>query len=169
MKKILIMLIILFFNLKTITSVQNVREISVQKITNKDIVRQNNDEDIVQVVDSDCLRKILIESLIYVETTNGKNLFNEKELAIGHLQIRPVMIDDINRIVGYEKYKHEDAWNKKKSIEMFWIYQNYYNPELNLEIAARIWNGGPAGHQYTATLHYWNKVKNKLNEFNVNC
>jgi hypothetical protein len=164
MKKIILLIIFtLIFNLK------NIGECTVIIQENMENVQDNNKTNIVQLIDNDCIRKYLIEALIHVETNNGQNLFNENENAIGHLQIRPVMIDDINRIIGYEKYSHNDAWNKKKSIEMFWIYQQYYNPKMNLEVAIRIWNGGPTGHQKTATLSYLDKVKFKLKGFNIEC
>ena len=39
----------------------------------------------------------------------------KRELAVGILQIRPVMVDEVNRILGYRKYSHCDAADSTKA------------------------------------------------------
>lgn len=108
------------------------------------------------------LREIFIDAIIYKETKHN-NLINHKENAVGYLQIRPIMIRDINRIVGYKKFNLKDRWNKKKSIQMFVIYQDYYNPEWDFEIGAKIWNGGPTGYLKNETNKYWEDINDYIN------
>ena len=107
----------------------------------------------------------LINALIQIESSGNDNAYTAAEDAVGCLQIRRTMVKDVNRILkrqGSEKrYEFKDRWNRQKSIEMFNIYRNYYNLITPEEIA-RCWNGGPKGIYKSATIAYWNKVKNHL-------
>ena len=98
------------------------------------------------------------------ETSNfDEKAINKKENAAGLLQIRPIMIRDVNRIVGYKKYTLNDRYNFSKSLEIFYIIQDHYNPEYDIEKAARIWNGGPDGIYQSSTINYYNKFLKNYN------
>ena len=107
----------------------------------------------------DCLKAI-----VWVESGNdGSGAYNRNEpQAVGKLQEWPIMVKDVNRILGYNKYTLADRLDDKKSEEMFWIYQNHYNPEMDLDKMARIWCGGPDGHTQDCTLDYLSLVKTRL-------
>ena len=66
----------------------------------------------------------------------------KREQSVGLLQIRPIMVATVNQIVGYNKYYLQDRVNSVKSVEMFMIYQNYYNPRWDEKKAALLWNMG---------------------------
>jgi soluble lytic murein transglycosylase-like protein len=103
----------------------------------------------------------LIDAVIHVESRGDINAHNVGEDAVGVLQIRPIMVQEVNRVLGFDKYTLIDRWDKQKSIEMFnVIRQNTPNPTN--EKVARNWNGGPNGYKKQSTLKYWNKVKNQL-------
>lgn len=103
--------------------------------------------------------KQLVHSLILVESNNGRFLHDTlNHDAIGILQIRPVLVDEVNRFVGHNKYQYDDRWDSIKSIEMFRLYQNKYNPHYDFERGCRIWNGGPTGHKKLSTLSYLDKA-----------
>ena len=103
----------------------------------------------------------LIDAIIYVESKGDIKAHNISEDAVGCLQIRPIMLREVNRLLGYNKYKLTDRWSKVKSIEMFnVIKQNTTNPTN--EKLARNWNGGWNGYKKQSTLKYWNKVKEQL-------
>jgi hypothetical protein len=75
---------------------------------------------------------------------------NEKAVSrdcVGYLQIRPILVKECNIILKQQKkktrYTLRDRFNKKKSIEMFYIIQKKYNPSFNIERALWIWNAGP--------------------------
>jgi len=106
-----------------------------------------------------------LDAIIWVESGNkGVGAYNRNEpQAKGKLQIWPILVRDVNRILGYKKYTLNDRLNSKKSEEMFWIYQNYYNPEMNFEKMTRIWCGGPDGYLQDCTLFYLRLVKLRLN------
>jgi hypothetical protein len=103
----------------------------------------------------------LIDAIIYVESRGDINAYNAKENAVGCLQIRPIMLREVNRLLGYNKYKLADRWNKQKSIEMFNVIKEHTTNPTN-EKLARNWNGGWSGYKKQSTLKYWHKVKAQL-------
>lgn len=109
----------------------------------------------------------LLSAIMHVESSNNDSAYNPSEDAVGCLQIRKTMVDDVNRILkrknSYKRYTYEDRWLRYKSIEMFDIYCNYYNLNSAEEIA-RCWNGGPRGNNNPATVGYWNKVSKQIKE-----
>jgi hypothetical protein len=106
-----------------------------------------------------------IKQLILHETKELKDLIGDNGRAVGVLQMHPIMVDEINRITG-KNFKYSDRWSREKSVEMFNLYQNHYNPQKDLELAARLWNAGPKAlnkkHNYL-TDSYVNKLL-KINQ-----
>ncbi len=103
----------------------------------------------------------LIEAIIYVESRGNDLAHNISEDAVGCLQIRPIMLREVNRLLGYNKYKLIDRWNRIKSIEMFNVIKQHTKNPTN-EKLARNWNGGWSGYKKSSTLKYWHKVKEQL-------
>jgi len=107
--------------------------------------------------------KTLVDALILVESNGSSEAFNEKENACGCLQIRPIMVREVNRILRKQKseqrFTKEDRWDCGKSQEMFYIWLNFHHKNSSDEMIARNWNGGPRGHKKQSTEHYWNKVQ----------
>ena len=103
----------------------------------------------------------LIDAIIYVESRGNIKAHNVSEDAVGCLQIRPIMLREVNRLLGYNKYKLADRWNKSKSIEMFNVIKDHTTNPTN-EKLARNWNGGWNGYKKESTLKYWYKVKKQL-------
>ena len=103
----------------------------------------------------------LIDAIIYVESRGDVNAYNAKENAVGCLQIRPIMLREVNRLLGFDKYKLADRWNKSKSIEMFKVIKEHTTNPTD-EKLARNWNGGWNGYKKQSTLKYWHKVKEQL-------
>ena len=107
----------------------------------------------------------LLSAIIHVESSNNDSAYNAYEDAVGCLQIRKTMVNDVNRILRRQKsdlrFTYDDRWLRDKSIKMFSIYCEHYGLTTAEEIA-RCWNGGPRGMQNEMTATYWKKVKNKL-------
>ena len=105
-------------------------------------------------------------AICQVESSGNPDAHNPGEDARGIAQITPIFVRDINRIVGSDKYTHDDAWCVEKSREMFDIYNRNYHPKGDAERIARCWQGGPKGHLRESEVNdkYWNKVKAKLGE-----
>ena len=104
----------------------------------------------------------LIQALIQVESGGDCQAVGDSGQAIGVLQIHPIMVKEVNRILGKDKYTLQDRYSRAKSIEMANIYLNYYGGTT--EERARKWNGGPNGHRKKATEKYWAKVKRELSK-----
>lgn len=85
--------------------------------------------------------------------------------AVGLLQIRPILVRDVNRILKLRKsdkrYTLADRYDPRKSREMFEIYQSYYNPSGSVERAIRLWNGG-SRYTVRGTQNYYNKVRRAM-------
>ena len=108
----------------------------------------------------------LLSAIIHVESSNNDSAYNAYEDAVGCLQIRKTMVNDVNRILRRQKsdlrFSYDDRWLRNRSIKMFDIYCKHYGLTTAEEIA-RCWNGGPRGMQNEMTATYWKKVKNKIN------
>jgi len=107
----------------------------------------------------------LLSAIMFVESSNNDSAYHKGEDAVGCLQIRKCMVDDVNRILRRQKstkrYSYHDRWLRYKSIEMFNIYCKHYKLITSEEIA-RCWNGGPRGMQNEMTATYWRKVQENL-------
>jgi len=110
----------------------------------------------------------LIDALIAIESNGDDSAIGDGGLAVGCLQIHPIMVRDINRILGREyincPYIYKDRYNRTKSIEMCKIYFGHYCRDTSDEYKARCWNGGPNGWKKESTKAYWEKVKAVLYE-----
>lgn len=103
-----------------------------------------------------------------VATVESK--LNEKAVSgdcVGYLQIRPVLVKECNNILKKKKsskrYSLKDRYNKEKSIEMFYLIQENFNPSYNIERALWIWNADAnAKKRPTAYINKVMKVYNKL-------
>lgn len=111
--------------------------------------------------------KDIIDAIIFVESSDNDSAYRESEDAVGCLQIRQTMVNDINRILKRKgsnlRYTYNCRWDRTKSIEMFNIFVDHYNLTTAEEMA-RCWNGGPRGINNPYTLGYWSKVENELEE-----
>jgi len=109
----------------------------------------------------------LIEALIWVESRGKENAYCKREDAVGVLQIRPIMLKEVNIVLSMSGsdlvYTLDDRWDREKSIEMFKIIVNHYHETSTYEKIARCWNGGPKGLQKKQTEKYWRKVQKRLN------
>ena len=91
---------------------------------------------------------------------------------VGILQMKPIMVDEVNRIVGYNKYHYEDRLNPKLSLEMCELKLDFSLPrQWTIKDACLLWREGDAGryrhteehkkYVFEVTKYYW-KVRNKL-------
>jgi len=113
-----------------------------------------------------------VNAVIYVESRGNDSAYHKKEKAVGCLQIRPIMVREVNRILRKHKvnlkFEMDDRWNRQKSIDMFDIMAEEVECCLGLsqleffEIVARKWNGGPRGHKKKSTKIYWERVQKEL-------
>ncbi len=160
MKKVLLLSILPVFISSNSTEINYEREIE-QPIVELD---RKGIPDVITDAD-------LVTALILVEVRGLDSAVGDRHLvgneAIGALQIRPIMVREVNRILKIQKidkrYKLKDRFNRAKSIEMFYIWKNYHHKDSEPEVIARNWNGGPKGYKVSRTEKYWLKVEKQLN------
>ena len=99
-------------------------------------------------------REELIEAMAFIESGGNPNAVGDINLgkpSVGLLQIRPIMVREVNRILKRQgldkKFKNSDRRDSAKSIEMFNIWANAYHLNSSYEKMARNWNGGPRGYR----------------------
>lgn len=105
-------------------------------------------------------KQAILKRIIHIESKGNVNAHNLREDAVGVLQIRPIMVEELNRIAGYKKYSLQDRWDREISIQMFTDFQNKYNPTWDEEQACKKWNGGPKGMDKETTKEYYKKYLN---------
>lgn len=109
----------------------------------------------------------LIKSLIKVESSGNDSAVGDQGKAIGALQIHPITVREVNRILALKgsdkRYTYVDRWSRTKSIQMFEIWRKHHHPEgTSLEVIARTWNGGTKYAFSKDATRYWKKVKNNF-------
>ena len=111
----------------------------------------------------------IVDALIQVESRGNDSAVGDVHLgepSIGVLQIRPIMVREINRILKLKgsshKYKNKDRFSRDKSIEMFTIWKEFHHKDSDYEKIARSWNGGPKGPKNPKTYSYWKNVEYQL-------
>ena len=118
----------------------------------------------------------LVEAMIMVESRGNDSAIGDRHIiggeAVGCLQIRPIMLKEINRQLkrnGLEpRFELEDRYSRSKSIEMFNVYVTLLHEGHSDEPIARNWNGGPKGYKRKSTEKYWLKVQREMNKTKEN-
>ena len=114
--------------------------------------------------------KSLVEAMIQVESGGNDSIIGDKHIiggeAVGCLQIRPIMVREINRQLkrnGFEpRFTMDDRYSRDKSIEMFNVYVELLHKSHSDEHIARNWNGGPKGYKRKSTEKYWAKIQREM-------
>jgi hypothetical protein len=103
-----------------------------------------------------------IYAIAMVESGLNPEIVNKYEDAVGILQIRPIMVKEANRILGFDKFKLKDRFSAQVSIEIFLTVQRHHNKDFNLKTACWIWNGGTIDTTKNKCNRYYTKVLLKL-------
>ncbi len=109
----------------------------------------------------------IINAIAQVESGGNPKAVSKSGTYVGLLQIAPICVRECNRIVGKNKFTYNDRHSKEKSIEMFIVFQEYHNPEGNMEKAIRLWNSGDKNcmKNKSKTEAYYRRVMSKY-DFN---
>lgn len=99
----------------------------------------------------------LIEAIIAVESEGNVNAVSANGNCCGVLQITPILVKEVNQILGSDKYSLQDRFDREKSIEMFYIMQHAHNPSHDLRKAVAIWNRSQ--WYYKKVMNQYNKTK----------
>lgn len=104
--------------------------------------------------------EIFVEALIEVES-EGKADAVGKTNDVGILQITPIYVKDVNRILGEERYTLSCRTDIEKSLEMFEILQSHYNPNKDINKAIKL-------HNPRAGQSYRIKIMNQMENIKTN-
>lgn len=106
----------------------------------------------------------IIAVIEQIESQGDVNAIGDHGKAFGALQIQQPALDDFNKWNGTH-YKLDDVMGvagRELSIRIFWDYMKHYATEKRLGRPvtpvdmAGIWNGGPNGWRWKATVSYRN-------------
>ena len=107
----------------------------------------------------------VINAIIEVESEGNPKAVDKSGKSCGIMQITPILVKECNRILSLRKsskrYSMKDRFSVNKSKEMFLLYQSFYNPKNDVELAIRSWNGG-INFTKRGTQRYYNKVMSKM-------
>jgi hypothetical protein len=106
------------------------------------------------------MHPLLLSALIQIES-HGNDQARGRHGELGALQIKSIMVRDINRIMG-TSYAHAQVTNRAVSIFIAESYFAHYGKNLSDESLARIWQGGPVGHKKSSTRAYSKRVMRQL-------
>ncbi len=106
------------------------------------------------------MHPLLLSALIQIES-GGNDLAKGRHGELGALQIKPILVRDVNRIMGTH-YAHAQVTNRAVSTFIATAYLSHYGKNLSDESLARIWQGGPKGHRTTSPRAYARRVMREL-------
>lgn len=95
-----------------------------------------------------------------VESNNNSVCIGDTNLvnkAYGHLQIRQVVCDDVEKDLGIRYRAEQMLGNRKLSRTVYRAYLKKLTKNIKVvtcEMVARMWNGGPRGMEKEKTMYY---------------
>jgi len=116
----------------------------------------------------------LWQAIVTEESKGNPAAYNREEEAAGIVQIRPICLEDVNRISRSRglglKFTSADRFSPEKSRKMWEIYLMHYSEKYTAETGrrptdetfARIWNGGPTGWRKLSAKDYWTRVQGNI-------
>lgn len=96
---------------------------------------------------------LLAQALIQIESEGVEDAVGDNGRAIGVLQLWPSVVEDV-QIAGHS-YTLNDRYDREKSIEIWYLWQEIYNPEHDIHKALKLQNP-------RAPISYHNKVIRRL-------
>ena len=103
----------------------------------------------------------MAEAFAWVESRGDHMAYNEKEDAVGLLQIRPIMVREANRLLGEEAFTLADRWEPLESIDIFCTIMEHKNPKLDIDRAIDIWNPRcPTAYRNAVKAEYQDAINN---------
>ena len=106
------------------------------------------------------MHPLLLSALIQIES-HGNDLARGKHGELGALQIKPILVRDVNRIMG-TSYAHAQVTNRTISLFIAHAYLAHYGRNLSDESLARIWQGGPNAIHRSSSRAYGKRAMRKL-------
>lgn len=103
----------------------------------------------------------LLNAIIYVESKGNPKAYNKNGDCVGLLQITKICVRECNLVLkrkgSNKRFTYNDRWDGDKSIEMFYLLQEAYNPNNDIMKGIRVWN--KRASYKTKILKVMNKFK----------
>ena len=106
------------------------------------------------------MHPLLLSALIQIES-GGNDHARGRHGELGALQIKPILVRDVNRIMG-TSYAHQQVTNRATATFIANAYLSHYGRNLSDESLARLWQGGPKGLRKASTRAYGRRVMREL-------
>ena len=106
------------------------------------------------------MHPLLLSALIQIESA-GNDLARGRHGELGALQIKPIMVRDVNRLMGTH-YAHAQVTNRATATFIANAYLSHYGRNLSDESLARLWQGGPSALKRSSSRAYGRRVMRKL-------
>ena len=112
-------------------------------------------------------------AVAYIESRFIPDIVNPYSGARGLFQFMPVMIEEVNKIqrrkeilslvilhsaIRLPRYTWSDAFDPVKSVEMYYIVQQWKNPEYYHDKMVKIWFGTGKQHDGKTWCNYFNEL-----------
>ena len=106
------------------------------------------------------MHPLLLSALIQIESA-GNDFARGRHGELGALQIKPILVRDVNRIMGTH-YAHAQVTNRTISLFIANAYLSHYGRNLSDESLARLWQGGPKALKRFSSRAYGRRVMREL-------
>lgn len=121
-------------------------------------------EEITKEIEFSIYKENLIKAIILQESGGKSNAYNKSEDAVGILQLRRIYVDEANRL-SHSNFTYEDRWSVDKSIEIFTIIMNHWNPTYDIDTVAMVHNsGGISDYKWNITKSYRKDIRKNFNK-----
>ena len=98
------------------------------------------------IIDNPITQQDTLDAMIVAfavqESNTTENAVSDCGKYVGCIQMSKIMVDEANRILGYDNFTHDDRFIWDSCARMFEIVQTYHNPTLDIDKAITIWNKG---------------------------
>jgi hypothetical protein len=105
----------------------------------------------------------LLAAMAMIESSSGAFRINEAEKAYGMYQCRAGALHDVNRRYN-TAYTLRDVLLDDEVATFVVLAYGLMHGARTPEQYARIWNGGPKGYRIPATLDYWERCRNLMED-----
>jgi hypothetical protein len=99
------------------------------------------------------------------ESYFGKYMYNKLDTASqGYFQMRHIYVSEVNRICGYKRFDDSDRFDYNKSVQMFFIFNNFHYPSWDYKTISIV---HACGHyeENEKVLKYWDAIQQILSKF----
>lgn len=98
-------------------------------------------------------------ALAWVESEFDSTICREDTNAGGILQLTPIYIKEVNRLLGYDKWVIDDRLDPTKSFQIFEDMMSYKNPSRDIDTAIKLHNPKAGKWYYKRILKRMEQVR----------